>query len=233
MTIGQDQWALVGALSEPQRRAVYEAVCHEAQPVTREQVASQAAISRSLAAFHLDKLVDAGLLEVDHRPPPDRRRPKIGRPAKRYRRSGKQVELTLPTRRYDLAGRVLAAALAASQAGEPPREAARRIAHAEGLALAGAAEMQQAATGGLDALSGAGGALRALGYAPTRDADRLLLRNCPFSAVAAAATDVTCDMNLSLLEGLLRGLELDSQVTAILQPQPGGCCVTLSPVRAG
>lgn len=232
MGIGPDPWALVGTLSEPQRRAVYEAVCHEAHSVTREQVAHQARISRSLAAFHLDKLVGAGLLEVDHSPPPDRRRPKMGRPAKRYCRSGSQVELTLPTRRYDLAGRVFAAALAASQAGEPPRDAARRIAHAEGLALAGAPEMRQAAMSVPDALSGAGGALRAFGYAPTRDGDRLLLRNCPFAGVAAAATDVTCDMNLALLEGVLRGLDLDSQVTAALRPQAGGCCVTLSPVRA-
>lgn len=223
-----DQWALVGALSEPQRRAVYEAVADEPQPVTREHVADTVGISRSLAAFHLDKLVGAGLLEADHQPSADRSRRKIGRPAKRYQRSTRTIDLTLPPRRYGLVGRILAQALAASDSGEAPRDASRRLARAEGFALAGSPAVEEAAASGADALDSAGRALDGLGYAPVRAGDRLTLGNCPFRSIVAAAPEVTCEVNLALVEGLLTGLEVDDDVAAALQPQPGLCCVTLT-----
>ncbi|MEJ7774103.1 MAG: helix-turn-helix domain-containing protein [Nocardioidaceae bacterium] len=225
-----DQWALVGALSEPQRRAVYEAVADEPQPVTREHVADTARISRSLAAFHLDKLVAAGLLEVDHQPSADRRQRKIGRPAKRYRRSARNIDLTLPARRYDLAGRILARAVAASEFGEAPFDAARRLAREEGLALADSAAGATASADGVDPLTSIERALDGLGYAPTRSGDRLTLGNCPFHLIVSTAPRVTCAVNLALLEGLLLGLELDHDIAAALQPQPGLCCVTLARV---
>ncbi len=228
MADGPDQWALVGALSEPQRRAVYEAVSDEPQPVTREHIADKVGISRSLAAFHLDKLVGAGLLEADHQPRADRGHRKIGRPAKRYQRSTRDVHLTLPTRRYDLAGRILVQALAASESGEAPRDAARRLAREEGLALAGSPAVVEAAASGADALDAAGGALDGLGYSPMRAGDRLTLGNCPFHSIVAAAPEVTCEVNLALLQGLLAGLALDDDITAALRPQPGHCCVTLA-----
>jgi len=223
-----DQWALVGALSEPQRRAVYEAVTDEPQPVTREYVADTVGISRSLAAFHLDKLVDAGLLEADQRPPADRRQRKIGRPAKRYRRSARNIDLTLPARRYDLAGRILARAVAASEFGEAPVDAARRLASEEGLALTHCAAVVTAAASGVDPLDSTERALDGLGYAPTRAGDQLTLGNCPFHSIASTAPQVTCAVNLALLEGLLVGLELDHDIAAALQPQPGLCCVKLA-----
>lgn len=226
-----DQWVLVGALSEPQRRAVYQAVADEPQPMTREQVADRVGISRSLAAFHLDKLVGAGLLDADHQPSALGGRRKIGRPAKRYRRSTRNIHLTVPVRRYGLAGRILARALAASGSGEPPRDAARRLAREEGLALASSAGVGEATAGGADALEVVSGALDGLGYAPARAGDRLTLGNCPFHAIVAAAPEVTCAVNLALLEGLLAGLALDHDVAAALQPQPGLCCVALASIR--
>ena len=224
-----DPWALVGALHEPQRRAVYEAVCNEPVSVTRQQVAATVGISRSLAAFHLDKLIDAGLLDADHRPTADRPRPTIGRPAKRYRRSARDIDISLPARRYDLAGQILAAALTSSESGESPREAARRIARERGRGLAGA----PTATGAIaDPLQMVSSALHRLGYAPLRDGDRLELGNCPFRAIVDAAPAVTCEVNLALLEGLLAGLELDGDVAAASRPQEGACCVTLTRTHA-
>lgn len=228
MAPASDQWALVGALSEPQRRAVYEAVADQEQPVTREGVAERVGISRSLAAFHLDKLVDAGLLEADHRPSADRRQRKLGRPAKRYQRSSRNIDLTLPARRYDLAGRILAQAIAATEFGEAPRDAARRLAREEGLGLASLPAVDKASATGTDALDSAEKALAGLGYAPGRAGNRLTLGNCPFHAIVATAPQVTCEVNLALLEGLLAGLDLDHDIAADLQPQPGLCCVTLA-----
>lgn len=224
-----DQWALVSALSEPQRRAVYEAVCDAPEPITREQVAEAVGISRSLAAFHLDKLVGAELLEADAQPSKTKGHRKTGRPAKRYQRSTRNIDLTLPARRYDLAGRILAQALAGGEAAEAPLDTARRLAREEGFALASSPAVVHTAVRGVDPLTSAALALDGLGYAPARVEDRLTLNNCPFQAIAAAARDVTCEVNLALIQGLLAGLTLTEDVTALLQPQPGLCCVTLNP----
>lgn len=221
-----EQWSLVEALSEPQRRAVYELVCARSDAVTREQVAGAVGISRSLAAFHLDKLVDAGLLEIDTTPPAVRRRTRVGRPAKRYQRSALQIDLTLPTRQYELAGRILAAALAAAQAGEPPQQAATRIAYQQGREL-GTRE-RAAARRKTQPVTAARRGLEHLGYAPERAGDRLTLANCPFHAIVEAAPDLTCGLNLALIEGLLAGLGLDAEMSAVLQPRDDACCVTLT-----
>lgn len=220
------QWALVEALSEPQRRAVYDAVCAQAHAVTREEVAGAIGISRSLAAFHLDKLLDAGLLETGTKPASARTRTAIGRPAKRYRRSARQVDLTLPARRYDLAGRILAEALTAAQAGEPPAQAATRIAYARGRELGTSQPAQTRASA--QPLVAACRSLQRLGYAPTRDGDRLTLTNCPFHAIVQVAPELTCGLNLSLIEGLLAELGLDAKLTAALQPRADACCVTVA-----
>lgn len=223
-----DQWALVGVLSEPQRRAVYDSVCQHPSPVTREEVAHAVGISRSLAAFHLDKLVDVGLLEADAKASPGGPLRKIGRPAKRYRRSAVQVDLTLPTRRYGLAGRILAAALAASERGEPPADAARRIAHEQGRDLASVIAGETSGWAAAQPLVAVQESLQRLGYAPAQEADRLTLGNCPFHAIVQVAPQLTCGLNLAFIDGLLAGLGVDADVTAALQPEVDACCVTLA-----
>ncbi len=223
-----DQWALIAALSEPQRRAVYDAVCQHARPVTREEVGDAVGISRSLAAFHLDKLVDVGLLEADAKASAGRPLRKIGRPAKRYQRSALQVDLTLPTRRYGLAGRILAAALAAAEHGEPPVEAARRIAHEQGRDLARRTAAEASGSATAEPLAAAQQSLQRLGYAPAQEANRLTLGNCPFHAIVQVAPQVTCGLNLAFIDGLLVGLGVDADVTAALEPAVDACCVTLA-----
>ena len=50
----------ISMLEDPVRARLYAAVRQAGEPVTREDAAAQAGISRKLAAFHLEKLVDAG-----------------------------------------------------------------------------------------------------------------------------------------------------------------------------
>src|SRR5438046_1196132 len=67
-------WDALHLLAEPTRRRVYEAVRAADEPITRDGVAEAVGIGRRLAAFHLDLLADAGLLDVDYARPPGRRR---------------------------------------------------------------------------------------------------------------------------------------------------------------
>src|SRR5512141_785493 len=101
----------IAALGEPVRRSLYKYVVGEPGPVSRDQAAAGAGVARHTAKFHLDKLVDDGLLEVEFSRPPGRRGPGAGRPTKFYRRAAREVAVSLPERHYELAGRLLAQAI--------------------------------------------------------------------------------------------------------------------------
>ncbi len=101
----------VSALAEPARRALYLYVVAQPEPVSRDQAAAGVDLPRHTAKFHLDKLVDEGLLDTEFRRLSGRRGPGAGRPTKLYRRSARQVAVTLPQRHYDLAGQILAGAV--------------------------------------------------------------------------------------------------------------------------
>jgi predicted ArsR family transcriptional regulator len=70
-------------------------------------------------------------------------------------------------------------------------------------------------------------ALAGQGYEPRRGADGVTrLRNCPFHQLAEHHRDVTCGMNLGLIEGIVAGLGADG-VRPVLDPSPGHCCVAI------
>src|ERR687895_2370041 len=119
----------VGALAEPARRALYLYVAAQPVPMSRDQAAEGAGLPRHTAKFHLDKLVEEGLLDTEFRRLSGRRGPGAGRPTKLYRRSARQVAVTLPQRHYDMAGRILAGAVeAAAREGVPVLDAVHRAA---------------------------------------------------------------------------------------------------------
>src|SRR5947199_10787376 len=106
-----DQVAAVAALDEPTRRRLYDHVVRQPAPVSRDEVVAALQIPRATVAFHLDKLVSEQLLDVTYERRTGRGGPGAGRPTKLYRRSERQVAVSLPERRYELAGRLLAAAI--------------------------------------------------------------------------------------------------------------------------
>src|SRR5215210_3201013 len=106
----EDQVAGVAALNDPVRRALYLFVVNSPEAVSREQAASAVDIQKPLAAFHLDRLAEEGLLDFEFRRLTGRTGPGAGRPAKLYRRSERQIDVSLPHREYDVAGHLLAAA---------------------------------------------------------------------------------------------------------------------------
>ena len=225
-----DPVAAVACLDEPTRRRLYDVVARSAAPMSRDEAAEAADVSRSTAAFHLDRLARAGLLEVTFARRSGRSGPGAGRPAKLYRRARGEVAVSLPGRRYPLAAGLLAAAFdQVEQTGERPRAALARLAQREGTSVGRSG-------GDLTTV------LESCGYEPREAGDDeppgIILTNCPFDELVGAHADLVCTMNLHLLEGLLGGLGA-SGCAARLDPGPDRCCVRLerapapSPRRRG
>lgn len=216
--------AAVAALAEPTRRRLYEHVVRQPQPVSRDEAAAATHVPRPTAAFHLDRLVDDGLLEVLFERRTGRSGPGAGRPAKLYRRAECTVTVSLPERRYDLAGELLAAAMEdASATGEPPRGALGRHAYRRGLELG---QQARSAAGGAPAPDVVRTVLEGQGFEPRTEDDTVALANCPFHTLARTHTDLVCGMNLRLLDGVLDGVT-NTGLVADLEPAPGRCCVRL------
>jgi predicted ArsR family transcriptional regulator len=218
--------ATVAVLSEEMRWRLYALVRAAHRPVGREEAAASLGISRKLAAFHLDKLVSAGLLRARYDAPAGRRQ--VGRTPKTYEPSGAEIAISIPARRHDvLAGILIDAIRAGTTPGENALEAATRIARLRG-AERGASERERLRPGRLGAeraLTVVGEILDECGYEPYRETPtRLRLRNCPFHPFAARAPDVVCPVSQAGLSGLLEGLGVTT-VTMIPDPDPGTCCV--------
>lgn len=208
------RWRAVSALSDPSRRALYEYVRRAGRPVSREDAADATHISRTLAAFHLDKLVDAGLLAARFEAPAGPRG--RGRTPKVYVPVGDGLVVTVPERRYELIAEILADGIAADPADAATgagREAARR-GRELGEGLRGRSSLRNALDG--------------LGFEPEETTPgRMLLHNCPFHALAQRHTEMVCGLNHAFLEGLACGLAV--RVEARLVPHPGACCVEFVP----
>jgi predicted ArsR family transcriptional regulator len=214
------QVAGISALAEPARRALYVYVSEQPEPVSREQAASACGLALHSAKFHLDRLVDEGLLEVSYRRLTGRTGPGAGRTAKLYQRSDREVSVSLPERRYDLAGDILAAAIDRSKAeGTAVSRAVSEVAVARGRELATAEDPPP----GSD-LDRSAEVLARHGYEPRRRDLDLCLANCPFDRLAREHTELVCGMNVSLVAGVLDGLRCES-LEAVLEPEPGLCCV--------
>jgi predicted ArsR family transcriptional regulator len=218
----------VAALDDATRQRIFAFVRAQGRPVTREEVAAEVGISRKLAAFHLDKLLERGLLQAHYARPPGRSGPGAGRTSKMYEPSDLQVDVSIPERRYDLVGELFVDAVEEQRPGETAKEAALRMARERGLALGD--EMRRAEVsrrpGPERTISAAAKVLEEHGFEPFRDGADLALRNCPFQTLARRAPDLVCEMNQAFLDGLLRGVGNDS-VEAALTRTPGRCCVTL------
>jgi predicted ArsR family transcriptional regulator len=209
--------AALSSLDDPVRRRLYEVVRERTEPVGRDEAAAAAGVGRALAVYHLDKLVEAGLLTASYQRPPGRSGPGAGRPAKLYIRSDREFAVTVPPREYELAARLLVEAVESDPSGQSRAalvEAARRL----GAGLGG--QLRRGGTGLDEALAGHG-------YEPRRDDDGVIrLQNCPFHQLAEHHRDVVCGMNLGLIEGILTGLEADG-LRPSLDPRPGQCCVAI------
>jgi predicted ArsR family transcriptional regulator len=222
----------LASLGEPARRTLYLYVAGQAGDVGRDEAARAAGISRNLAGFHLDRLVEEGLLEATYRRVSGRSGPGAGRPAKLYRRTSRQIEVSLPPRKYELAAQILATAV---ERGDAPRTRNALVRTARGVGERIGADARKKAgrrPGRKRLLAGMVGALAGQGYEPEAAGGEVRLRNCPFHALVGEHRDLVCGMNLALIEGVVGGMELPA-ARPVLDPIPGMCCVRVRVGRGG
>jgi predicted ArsR family transcriptional regulator len=207
--------ASIGALAEPVRRDLYDVVVGAAEPVSREQAAEALGIPVHTARFHLDRLVDDGLLEVEFRRLSGRTGPGAGRPTKLYRRTTREVAVSLPERHYELVGGILATGVErAARDGVAADVAVRDAGEAEGRRAGAQAT-------GRPLLS----VLAEHGYEPREGDGDVVLVNCPFDAMAREHTELVCEINEAYVSGIVEGLGCADEVDAVLDPGEGRCCV--------
>ncbi|MGW2823616.1 helix-turn-helix transcriptional regulator [Streptomyces sp. NPDC001443] len=219
----------VGVLGEDSRRRMFSFIRRSRRAVTRDEAAASIGISRKLAAFHLDKLVEAGLLRAHYETPGGIR--KVGRRPKMYEATDVQITVSIPERRHGLLADLLLEAVLTEGADETATQAALRTARQRGRQLGetARAETRPGRLGPERGLTACEHLLDRYGYEPVRETStRLRLRNCPFHPLAAKAPGLVCGMNHAFLGGYLDGLEVNG-VQAVLVPEPGECCVRLGP----
>jgi predicted ArsR family transcriptional regulator len=220
----------VAALEDDLRRGMYAFCRRSRRPVTRDEAAAQVGISRKLAAFHLDKLVDAGLLRARYQAVAGA--PRVGRRPKVYEPTDDDIHIAIPDRRPDLLAAILIDTVLDHDVPEPAADTALRVAHRWGTE-SGAQERDRARPGRLGperALTLAEKELARLGYEPDRESPtQLRLRNCPFRPLAGRAPELVCGVNHAFIAGFLAGLDAPG-VRALLEPADGECCVRLRSV---
>lgn len=214
---GLDDLDALSALSDPSRRRLYEYVSASPAPVGRDEAAGALGIGRSLAAYHLDQLAKAGLLETTFARRTGRSGPGAGRPAKHYRRAARDFALQAPARDYALLAEIF---VRAEEHDPAAREAVTSAARELGREVGVEAERADLVE-----------ILRSRGYEPFDDEGTIRFRNCPFHALAQAHRGSVCTLNLALVEGILAGAGA-TRVRASLEPDRAQCCVALSPVRS-
>jgi len=222
-----DMQAVTG-LADPVRARLYQAVARSSKPVGRDEAAAVAGVGRPLAAYHLDRLVELGLLIASYQRPTGRIGPGAGRPAKVYARSGREFAVSVPPREYELAARLLAAAVD-SDPGDTSRstllDTAREFGSDLGVRARSGDYAKPAARPAVESV------LRDYGFEPCTVGDGSLeLRNCPFHQLVASHRELVCGMNLALMQGLISGLD-EPSMQPRLEPKQGRCCVVIGQAR--
>ncbi|HEY8374169.1 MAG TPA: helix-turn-helix domain-containing protein [Pseudonocardiaceae bacterium] len=225
----------IAAIADKVRRDLFHYVRRQQRPTTRDEAAEATGISRKLAAYHLDELVDVGLLRAGYQPS-DRRR---GRPPKVYQAANTAFAVTIPARRYDLLGEILLDALAAATRApgtadedDGPRAHALRAARRRGREVAAQLAAETTGTVGerRNPLNSAYRALERLGFEPRQPApDVVEPTNCPFHRLAQREPELVCAINREFCAGLFDAVGPaatgDSGVVVETPSHPGGCCV--------
>jgi len=227
LDIFDEQVKGVAALENLLSRRAYALVIDQGW-VSRDEAAATLDLARSVAAFHLEKLVKSGLLKVRFERPSGKRGPGAGRPTKLYGRSDRDFDLSLPPRRYDLAGSLLADAITRAKSestpiGEAVSQVARKAGQRVGFenSVAGDGYVKEVTLIHV---------LERHGYEPKKLGSQITLLNCPFDNLAEQYRDLVCGMNFEFISGVVDGIGESEKYTTRLLPEAGYCCVRLNAI---
>ena len=216
----------VALLADPTRQRLYLYLRERQEPVGREEAARHTGITPRLVAFHLDRMADAGLLEVEYRRLSGRVGPGAGRPAKIYSLSSRSFSVEIPQTRYALAASMMAAALSAGGPRADGTKSLQDVATAVGESLGDEIRRQTRAKGARQ--EAVQGKLKQLGYEPqVQESGEWTMRNCIFSELSDSHRELVCPMNAALVTGMLNGAHLSSLHVERRTARPG-CCVQVS-----
>jgi predicted ArsR family transcriptional regulator len=216
----------VALLAEPTRRRLYLYLRERQEPVGREEAARHTGVKLRLVAFHLDRMAEAGLLEVEYRRLSGRVGPGAGRPAKVYSVSSRSFSVEVPQTRYALAASMMATALSAGGPGADGAKSLQDVATAAGESLGGEIRRQARTKGARQ--EAVHRKLTQLGYEPqVQESGEWTLRNCIFAELSASHRELVCPMNAAFMTGLLDGARVRS-LHVERRTAPPGCCVQLT-----
>jgi predicted ArsR family transcriptional regulator len=218
-----DPLGRVAGLAEPIRRALYRLVAAQPGGVSRDHAAEATRLRRSTASYHLDKLVEYGLLKTRYERLSGRQGPGAGRPAKIYERADRAIEVTVPPRDYATIAGLFAQAI--EHDSTDARGALLELAHEYGRETGRNAEVSDGGYAALNAL------LTQRGYEPFERDRAVMLHNCPFDALATTHRALVCAMNVAILRGVIEGLDVGWEAT--LAPADNQCCVVMTPTGTG
>lgn len=215
----------VGALADPIRRSLYRFVSEQPDAVSRDQAADGVDLPRHTVKFHLERLVSEGLLVPEFRRLTGRTGPGAGRPAKLYRRVQREISVSVPARRYDLAGQLLADAMQRTIDGTPVLDAA-----AAAVRHAARSVVERSSSRTREPLRRLRAVLADIGYEPHEADGTVTLRNCPFSRLVDDHQPLVCGLNQDFVAALAREVGCDAEVSAT-GPDRGGCCARVEASR--
>ena len=221
-----DDLRAVGLLADPIRRRLYDYLRERDEPVGREEAARHARIKARLAAFHLDKMADAGLLDVEYRRLSGRAGPGAGRTAKVYSVSSRSFSVLIPQTRYALAASMMASALSAGVPRADGPESLEDVATTVGGGIGD--EIRQQTQTGSARREAVWSKLEQLGYEPrAEESGEWALRNCIFSELSASHRELVCGMNAAFVAGIVSGARLPSLRAERRREAWPACCIRL------
>ena len=203
------------SLDDASRRRLYEYVAAQRRPVTRDEVGDALGVDRSTVAYHLDRLVEQGLLVASFARPAGRGGPGAGRPAKRYERSDREFAVSVPPRDYRLAAELLARAAETDTSGTVRRALEEAAAELARELVSG--DVREPL---LEHLAGQG-------FEPYAHGAVIRLRNCPFRRLARDHAELVCGMNLAMLAAAAEAT--GAAFEARPEPAEDRCCVAFVP----
>jgi len=212
-----ERLAAMASLGDPVRKKLFLLLRASPDALSCEDCAAALGLPKSTIRAHLDRLVAEGLMMVEFRKTGARTGPGSGRPSKLYAVAMGEVGASVPSRHYDLAADLLAAAVKRSMdSGANITEALADVAFEAGRELG-------AAQGTLHQV------LAATGYEPRPDgAGGTIMANCPFHRIAQDHSEVMCALNGSLLNGALAGSG-DTGHGIVPDAEATHCCARIVP----